>query len=90
VAYPASRTWYVSIVSRDNVDVGVEYRLPCCFAAVHANVKSLRLEFLLKYILDPPNEIKGVRVFFGGHLPERFNVPLWNNEGMTVRNRQAV
>src|SRR5271166_1511069 len=90
VAYPTSRIWYISSVSGNNVDMGVKYRLPCCFPAVHANIKSLRLELPLEYVLDLSNKIKGIYVFIGGHLPDGYNVSLWNNERMTVRNREAV
>lgn len=72
------------------MDVGVKDRLPRYLAAVHADVKSLRVELLLEYVLDLPDKIKGVCVFLGGHLPDRYDVSLWNNERMTVRNWEAV
>jgi hypothetical protein len=72
------------------VDVGVKYRLPRYLPAVHADVESLRLELLLEYVLDPPDKIKGIPVFLGGHLPDRYDVSLWNNKRMTVRNWEAV
>jgi hypothetical protein len=68
----------------------MEHRLPRCFPAVHADVKPLRLELLLEYVLDLSDEIKGIRVFLGGQVPDRYNVSLWNNERMTVRNRKVV
>jgi hypothetical protein len=44
----------------------------------------------LEYVLDPPDKIKGIPVFLGGHLPDRYDVSLWNNKRMTVRNWEAV
>jgi hypothetical protein len=72
------------------MDVGVEYRLPRRFAAVHTNIESMRLEFFLQNILDLSDEIKGIRVLLFRHLPERYGVSLWNNQGMPFRNREAV
>jgi hypothetical protein len=72
------------------MDVGVKHRLPCCFPAIHANVKSLRLELLLEYVLDLSDKIKGVTVFLLGHLPDRGDVSPWYNEHMTFRNWETV
>jgi len=49
--------------------MGVEYRLPCRSAAIHSDVKSLRVELLLKYVLDLSDESKRIRVFLGCHFP---------------------
>jgi hypothetical protein len=51
------------------MNVGVKYRLPRRAAAIHSNVKPLRIELLLKHVLDVPEESKGIGVFFGCHLP---------------------
>jgi hypothetical protein len=44
----------------------------------------------LEYVLDLPDKIKGVCIFLGGHLPDRYDVSLWDHERMTVRNWEAV
>jgi hypothetical protein len=49
--------------------MGVEYRLPHCLTAIHSNVKSLRVELVLKYAPNLSDESKGVRVFLSCHLP---------------------
>jgi hypothetical protein len=72
------------------VNVGMIYRLARRVTAVHTNVKSLRQELSFEYILDLSNKIKGICVFLGRHLPDRFHVSLWNNERMTVRNRKVI
>src|SRR4029077_10906252 len=87
---PASRTWYVSVVTGNNMDMGMEHGLPRCFTAVHANIESLRLEFLLQNLLNAPHKIKSIRVFVISHLPKRHDVSLWDYEGMAVRNWEAV
>jgi len=70
--------------------MGVGHRLSCRLSTVHANVKSLRSELFLKYVLDLPDESEGIGVFLGCHLPKRCDVSLWNYKGMTFRNREAV
>ena len=90
VAYPASRTSHISGVSGNNVDVGVKNRLARCFPTVHANVKSLRRELLLEYVLDLPDKAEGIYVLLCSHLPDGHDMSLWNNERMTVRDWEAV
>jgi hypothetical protein len=51
------------------MNVGVKYRLPRRVPAIHSNVKALRVELLLKQVLDVPEESKDISVFFGCHLP---------------------
>ena len=82
--------WHIPSIPGDDVDVSVKHRLSCRFPAIHADIKSLRLELFLKYVPDLSDKIKGVRVFLLGHFPDRHDVSLWNNERMTVRNREAV
>lgn len=72
------------------MDVRVEYRLPRCVSAIHANVKTLRLELFLKNFLNLPDEIKGIGVLIGCYLPDRCNVSFWYNERVTVGDRKAV
>jgi hypothetical protein len=90
IADPTSRTWYVSVVTRDNMDMSMEHGLPRCFTAVHANIEPVRLEFLLQDVLNVPHKVKSIGVFVVTHLPERQDVAPWNNEGMSGRNREAV
>ena len=49
--------------------MGVEYRLSRRMPAVHADVKSLRVELRLKYVLDLSDQSKSIRVFLGCHFP---------------------
>jgi hypothetical protein len=49
--------------------VGVKYRLARRVSAIRSNVKTLRVELLLKQVLDVPEETKDIRVFFSCHLP---------------------
>jgi hypothetical protein len=90
VADAAFWTWHISIVPGYNMDVGMKYGLPRCFAAVNANIEPLGFENLLQYILDLSHKVEGVRVFIFSHLPDRYSVSLWNNEGMALGNRKAV
>jgi hypothetical protein len=90
VANATPWTCYVAIVSGNEVDVGVQYRLTCCFPAVHSDVKSLWLKFSLKYAFDLSDEIEGIYVFLICHLPERYNMALWNYESMAARNREVI
>ena len=70
--------------------MGVEYRLPRRLATIHPDGKTLRRELLLKYVLNLPDESKGIRVFLSCHLPQRCDVSLWNYERMAFGNREAV
>jgi hypothetical protein len=49
--------------------MGVEYRLSRCVPAIHPDVETLRVELLLKYVLDLSDQSKRIRVFLGCHFP---------------------
>lgn len=72
------------------MNVRVPHRLTRDLAAVHANVKAVRLERLLKHILYLADEIKGIRVLLGSHLPDGYNVSAWNNQSMTLGDGEAI
>ena len=52
MADPTSWVWYVSLVSRDKMDVGVGYGLPRRDAAIDANVKSLWFKLIVENVFD--------------------------------------
>ncbi len=58
------------------MDVGVKYRLPCCFPTVHADNESLRLKFLLEYVLDLPDKIANPSDPMHSEGPQSY-VPHW-------------
>ena len=43
--------------------------MPRRLAAIHSDVKSLRVELLLKYALDLSDQSKRIRVFLDCHFP---------------------
>jgi len=69
--------------NKASVNVGSHIEILVLFLTV-------RLELLLDYFLDLPDKIKGIRVLVVCHVPDRYDVSLWNNEGMTFGNRESV
>ena len=70
--------------------MGVKDRLACGLSTIHADVEALRVELLLKEILNVPDEVESVRVFVIRHFPNRCELSLRNNKSMAVRNWETV
>ena len=43
VPYASSRIAYVAITARDQMDMAMKNCLPCAFATIHANIKSINI-----------------------------------------------
>lgn len=80
----------ISGIAGNDVYVRVPYRLARNLATVHANVEALRCEFLLKDIFDLSDEVEGIGVLVGSHLPDGYHMSTWNNQGMPLGDGKAI
>ena len=80
----------ITLVARNDVNMGMEYTLPGRLSYVNADIVTIRLEFLVQshaLLGDQPHA--GIDLF-GRQVEKAGDMPTWNDHGVTRTRRVGV
>jgi len=74
----------------DEMQMGMHHRLAGSFPAVHPDVVSRRRVHSVQMLFHKPNQFTYGRMLFRGEIEPRGDMPAWDDQDMTWRDRVQI